>query len=129
MIDKELQKYVGTEEITVVEAMQKIDINTEGILFIADGEERLVGSLTDGDIRRWLIRTGKLDVRASQMMCKDPKFLLEDEAYRSFDFMRENQITSVPVLSSDKRIMNIVFDSYKRKVRQRMGDRCRIRRS
>ena len=121
MIDKELQKYVGTEEITVVEAMQKIDINTEGILFIADGEERLVGSLTDGDIRRWLIRTGKLDGRASQMMCKDPKFLLEDEAYRSFDFMRENQITSVPVLSSDKRIMNIVFDSYKKKSKTAHG--------
>lgn len=115
MIDKELQKYIGTKEITVVEAMQKIDINSEGILFIIDREECLAGSLTDGDIRRWLIRTGKLDGRASQMMCKNPKFLLEEETYRSHDFMKEKQITSVPILDSDRRIKNIIFDSYKDK--------------
>ena len=59
MSDEELRQYLGTEEITVVEAMQRIDANSAGILFITDMEGRLTGSLTDGDIRRWIIKTGK----------------------------------------------------------------------
>ncbi len=113
MINERLRKYIGSNDITVVEAMQKIDVNTEGIIFIVDKEERLVGSLTDGDIRRWLIRTGKLDGKAFQMMSKNPRFLLESEEHRSFELMKKEQITSVPILDSDKRIINIIFDSFR----------------
>ena len=48
----ELQKYTGTENLTVIEAMQKIDRNAKGIIYIIDDEGHLKGSLTDGDIRR-----------------------------------------------------------------------------
>ena len=113
MIKDELQKYVATEEVTVVEAMKKIDVNSKGILFIVDKEERLVGSLTDGDIRRWIIKNGKLDICASQMMFKKPRFLIENDEYKSLGFMKENMITAVPILDSKKKIINIIFDSSK----------------
>ena len=63
-----LQKYLGTKDMSAVEAMQKIDINSKGILYIVDEKGRLLGSLTDGDIRRWLIKTANLNSRASDMM-------------------------------------------------------------
>ena len=66
MKNEQLNQYIGTEEITIVEAMQKIDDNCKGILFIIDKEERLIGSLTDGDIRRWIIKTGDLRGTADQ---------------------------------------------------------------
>lgn len=58
MNNRELQKYIETEDITVVEAMKKIDWNSCGILYITDKSGKLTGSLTDGDIRRWIIKTG-----------------------------------------------------------------------
>ena len=40
----ELQKFIGNENLTVSEAMQKIDGNQLGILFIATLKGKLVGS-------------------------------------------------------------------------------------
>lgn len=53
-----LEKFCAGQEINIVEAMRRIDCNTRGILFILDEDQKLVGSLSDGDIRRWLIKTG-----------------------------------------------------------------------
>lgn len=105
------KQFIGTEKMTVVEAMQKIDVNTKGILFITDKEERLVGSLTDGDIRRWLIKTGDLQGTADQIMLRNPCFLFEDEASKCTVFMKKKKITAIPILDSDKRVIEIVFDS------------------
>ena len=68
---EKLQKYLGTKDMSAVEAMQKIDINSKGILYIADEKGKLLGSLTDGDIRRWLIKTANLNSRASDMMFRE----------------------------------------------------------
>lgn len=111
MKNEQLNQYIGTEEITIVEAMQKIDANCKGILFIIDKEERLIGSLTDGDIRRWIIKTGDLRGTADQIMLKSPCFLFEDEAFKCSLFMREKRITAVPLLDSDRRVVEIVFDT------------------
>ena len=77
MKNEQLNQYIGTEEITIVEAMQKIDANCKGILFIIDKEERLIGSLTDGDIRRWIIKTGDLRGTADQIMLKSPRLIFK----------------------------------------------------
>ena len=69
----ELQKYTGTENLTVIEAMQKIDRNAKGIIYIIYDEGHLKGSLTDGDIRRWILRTGDLSGQVTQMFYKNTK--------------------------------------------------------
>ena len=58
MKQEELNKFLIIQTVLVVEAMQKIDLNAKGILFVLDENEKLAGVVTDGDIRRWLIRTG-----------------------------------------------------------------------
>ena len=60
---------------TVVEAMQKIDANAKGILFVTDENRKLFGVITDGDIRRWLIKTGELSGTVEQIMNKNPKMI------------------------------------------------------
>lgn len=125
MVKKELLKYTGTGDISMVNALQRIDENSEGILYIVNMDGCLIGSLTDGDIRRWIIKTGKLDSRASQMMFRNPRFLFENEKNKSFDFMKENQITSVPILDSYKRIIDIIFCSNIKIYREEYSDSLR----
>ena len=63
-----LEGFCAGQSINIVEAMQKIDDNAKGILFILDADKRVVGSLSDGDIRRWLIRTGDLKAVVAVIM-------------------------------------------------------------
>ena len=55
---RNLSAFIGESSLSIVEAMEKIDVNVRGILFVIDEEKKLIGSITDGDIRRWLISTG-----------------------------------------------------------------------
>ena len=56
-----LEKFIATKDITVLEAMQKIDKNAKNILYIIEDDGTLFGSLTDGDIRRWILKSGDLN--------------------------------------------------------------------
>ena len=102
-----LQKYLGTKDMSAVEAMQKIDINSKGILYIVDENGRLLGSLTDGDIRRWLIKTANLNSRASDMMYQDVRFLFQDDHKKAGNFMKYR--VSLRILSSMRRYWILQF--------------------
>lgn len=111
MMDKErLQKYIGTENLTVIEAMRKIDLNGKGILYIVDSYGRLSGSLTDGDIRRWLIKTGDLSETVEQMAFRNTKSLPVTEIQNNVSFMKKEQIRSVPIIDQEHRIVDIRFN-------------------
>ena len=77
MNDTEIGQYIGYPTMQIVDAMQKIDITGGGILFIVDEDARLIGTLTDGDIRRWLIKTGNLNISISEVMQIHPYYVQE----------------------------------------------------
>ena len=56
MKTEQLALFLISPDSTVVEAMQRIDRNARGILFVTNEQQKLLGVVTDGDIRRWLIR-------------------------------------------------------------------------
>lgn len=105
MIDRELQKFIGLSTMTVLEAMQKIDANTRGILMISDENGKLIGCLTDGDIRRYLLSGGQLGGNVVKAANRNPKYAHTlDEAISLFH--KKNYI-AIPVLDEEKRIISI----------------------
>lgn len=108
---KNIKLYVDSGKITIIEALKKIDLNMRGILFITDDAGGLIGSLTDGDIRRWLIKTGDLTANVERVMNRNPKYLFEYDAERAVKYIRENDIRVVPILNTTNRIVDVVYDS------------------
>ena len=102
-----LEKFIGYQTISTVDVMKKIDKNAICLLYIVDDNNRLVGCLTDGDIRRWIIKTGNLTGTASQMMNPSPRFLYEKDAEKCQDLMNREKIYSVPIVDASKRIIDI----------------------
>ena len=105
MDNQELQKFLGNKELTLSETMQKIDDNTFGILFIVDSNKHLIGCITDGDIRRYLLAGGKMDdyaVNAANMCPKIAKS--EDDAINLYH--KKNYVV-VPIVDSDNRIIDL----------------------
>ena len=66
MYEEKIKKYIGTKELSVMDAMCMIDNNGKGLIYIVDENETLIGSLTDGDIRRWILREGNLSGKIFQ---------------------------------------------------------------
>ena len=56
----QIDAYVIPPAATIREAMACIDKNAKGIAFVVDGDFRLVGSISDGDLRRAILSGIKL---------------------------------------------------------------------
>ena len=119
-MDKEkLNGFIGREGLTLVEAMQKMDTNGNGILFIVNEDEELVGTLTDGDIRRWLIKTGgNLEPDINRLINHSPQFLMEGNEDNAICFMIRKRIKAVPILDDRKRIVDVILNSYTKSERE-----------
>lgn len=113
MKQEELYNFLIAGTATLVEAMQKIDLNTKGILFVTDKEEKLAGVITDGDIRRWLIKTGNLQEEIWRIMNKNPKIIYCKERNRAQEFIEKFVITALPVVTTEYRIIDIIFKEEK----------------
>jgi arabinose-5-phosphate isomerase len=82
-----------------------------GITTVVDGQNKLLGIISDGDLRRQLERSGKdaLELRAADSMTRNPKTISPDEfATAALDIMEQKKITSLVVVSPDGRVEGIV---------------------
>ena len=81
-----------------------------GVTAVVEGE-RLVGIVSDGDLRRLLERKGKdvLDMSAEECMTRDPKTISGQEfAATALAIMEERKITSLVVVDGDMKVEGIV---------------------
>jgi len=81
-----------------------------GITTVVEGE-KLVGVISDGDLRRLLERRGKdiLDLTAGECMTRNPKTIRRDEfAVTALNTMEQKKITSLVVVDGGGRLEGIV---------------------
>ncbi len=102
--------------LSVSEGMQKIDHNAKGILFLADEQGILVGCVTDGDIRRFLLAGGKMADNIMQSANKKPKYAHTLTEAKSM--YHEQDYIAIPVIDEQGRIID-VYTGDKQKSRER----------
>lgn len=96
-------------DVTIRDAIRKIDANTRGILFIIDESGKLIGVATDGDIRRWILKNGSLNEKIEAIMNREPIFLRDRERDSALEKMKKYSVKALPVLTEANEIREIVF--------------------
>jgi dTDP-glucose pyrophosphorylase len=105
-----LQQFLVSEGETVLTSMKKLDDNAHKILFVIDKSEELIGSITDGDIRRWILGGNELSAEVRNVCNNSPIFVSENYLDLEIkDLMLTKNIECIPVLSSDKIVKEILF--------------------
>ncbi len=102
--------FLITKNVTLKAAMQQLEETEERILFVVDEQARLFGSITDGDIRRWILADGSLEECVQEICHRNPHtvpagFVPEDVR----QVMLERNIVCVPVLNEHRNIIDLVF--------------------
>lgn len=94
---------------SIHEAMQQLDRGGRRILLILDEVGRLDGVLTDGDIRRFILKNGDLKSAVSAVYTRHPVALTTAERHRAAEVMQTRRIDAIPVLDGTGRVHDIVF--------------------
>lgn len=107
---KEISRHLIDSSSTVRKALKKLDIlASDAVLFLVDDNLRLVGSLTDGDIRRGLIQGKTLEDPIESFIQEKPTFLKNKEFDISqLKHWRDNNFKIIPVLDNDNRVIDII---------------------
>lgn len=100
---------VGPGESTLA-CMKKLDATAQKILFVVEGEGRLVGALTDGDIRRWILAGRDLTVPVAQVCNPSPVVLPANHIAGDVRaLMVTHGVSCIPVVDDERRIRDLVF--------------------
>jgi len=91
-------------------ALERLDfLAKDAIVFIVDEENHLVGSLTDGDVRRGLLKGYTIDNLVNEIIQCNPKFIRKGE--RNINKVieyREHNYRIIPVLDEEDKIVNVI---------------------
>lgn len=102
-MEKELLKsLLISPRSTVKEAIQRLTETAQKILFVTDSQERLLGTLTDGDIRRAIIEGLILTVSVETVMKKKFIFLASETlnlAHEAKRLMQQHAIEQIPIVN------------------------------
>lgn len=110
MNSQSLESYIASGDLPLIEAIEKIDRNARGILYIVDDDEHLVGSITDGDIRRWILKGGDLQAKIEPIVFKDTVVSHTEDIRKNLDLMFIKSIHSIPIVDENGRIIDIQFE-------------------
>lgn len=114
-----MTRYIIKETSTIKEALIVLNENAHDILslLIVDESDKMVGTLTDGDIRRGLIRGAQLTDSVSTIMHRDFKFIKAAEFdVAHLKYFRERRVLFIPILDDHGQVVDVInlqkFKSY-----------------
>jgi arabinose-5-phosphate isomerase len=100
---------VISETATMKEAIEEMSAKRLGMTTVVDGAGRLVGVITDGDLRRHqLVHGTLLDRRAGECMTTDPKRIGADELAARALALMEGVMTSLVITDESGRPAGVV---------------------
>ena len=89
-------------ETSVLQALRIIDSTGAQIALVVDSDNKLIGTMTDGDVRRGLLNGQSLDSPVKMLMNKNFRFFGKDADRRLvLEMMRREKIHQIPVLNEN----------------------------
>ena len=105
---KNLNNILIPPKTTLLDAIQVIDKAQTQVALIVNSEKKLLGSLTDGDIRRALMKKTELSEVVESFMFKTPLTASIDASNADILFsMKKNGINQMPILDHDEKVVDL----------------------
>ena len=105
-----IARFFVNKDVKLKAAMQQLEETEERILFVIGEEGRLFGSLTDGDIRRWILSDGSLGEYVQEVCNRQPYTVpMSFEVVDVRQVMLDRNIACIPVLDKNHRIVDLLF--------------------
>lgn len=99
---KEWKAALIVPETSLEEAIATLDQEALRIVMVVDAKNRLLGTLTDGDVRRALLQHRPLTTKVGDVMCTTPRTARADwSKERILADMEKYQLLQLPVLNQE----------------------------
>ena len=113
---RNFKEHIISNVATLKRALAALDrLGSDAILFVVDDDNKLIGSLTDGDVRRGLLKGKSLEESVLHYIQPHPKSVNKtDYSLSEIIKLRGQYFKVLPVLDADKRIINVINFRYQK---------------
>lgn len=88
------------ENSSIIDTLKVIDENAKGIALVVDVSRKLLGTITDGDIRRALLTGMSVSSAIKDIYNKNPRFVFEGTSLEDIEILiKNNKLRFVPVVN------------------------------
>ena len=95
---------------TLIDAIHEIDLNEEKIAVVSSEDNRLLGTITDGDIRRHILQRNSLQGIVSDVMNSSPITVSTDLKDNLLGkLFEENNIRAIPLLDKNNKFIKLLY--------------------
>jgi dTDP-glucose pyrophosphorylase/predicted transcriptional regulator len=103
------KKIILKKNDTLARAIEVLNSESLRIVLVSDNSGRLLGTITDGDIRRSLMQKADMETKLHQVMFAEPTTAnINDDSNKILQLMKEKDFTAIPVLDSESKIVDLV---------------------
>lgn len=103
-----IDKMIISEECTILEALKHLDEVATKVLFVVE-DGKLVAALTDGDIRRWILKKGDLNASVKNIANYNPMYMVNASRNQALELMKKEKIEAMPILNDSGNIQSVVL--------------------
>ena len=112
VFSERITKILIAETVSLKEALKRMDDGQEKTLIIVNDNNCLLGTLTDGDIRRWILRGGDLAAPVSKFFNQRPKTVYPNyEIAVVKEIMLEQKAEVIPIIDKEEHLIDLLFRS------------------
>jgi len=105
---KNCKEILLKQKTNIKEALQIIDKGAMQIALVIDDDEKLLGTLTDGDIRRGLLNNLSLEDNIETIIFKNPTTCkIDDTKERILEIAVSKKLYQIPVIDNDGKLIGI----------------------
>ncbi|MFA6357065.1 MAG: nucleotidyltransferase family protein [Candidatus Omnitrophota bacterium] len=118
---EKLKKILINPEQAIKHVLKHMDAVGEKTMFVVDKENKLLGTVTDGDIRRWILKgRSLLDNVSSVMNCKPISLSKEFKQEQAKVVMIKKELGCLPVIDNEGSVVSAVWwvDLFKNKLKK-----------
>lgn len=94
-----------SKDLKIFQAINKISGSKIKILFVTDKKNKLLGSISSGDIRRSIRKKIDLNQNVQKIMYRKPKYLFRNEKLK----ISKDYLICVPIVNKKKEIINFQY--------------------
>jgi dTDP-glucose pyrophosphorylase len=89
------------------------ELSQDAILFVVDDYDKLIGSLTDGDVRRGLLNDFTVESKIDEIIQPNPRFIRKGnyDIHKVIEY-REQDYRVIPVLDDNDVVINVINFRY-----------------
>ncbi len=103
-----MNKYCIEQSYTIKEAIERIDANKDRVVLVVNAENKVVGTVSQGDIIRALSAGKSLYTRIGSIIRSDFMYMNEPDMEQAYKIFRKIKITLLPIVDENFHLIGVI---------------------